>query len=206
MEPFRWAYIGSGSIAGNTAAQITKGSHTIGAVYSRNAEKAREFAHRYGAACYETPEELFSAGGFDGVYIATPHNSHAAYALKAMEAGYPVLCEKPVGVSAEEAQRMIAASRENRVYFCEAMWTWFSDLPYRVKQWTDARRAGEMKHVEMQYAFPGVMMRKSSRLLTPETAGGALLDIGVYPITYCYRLFGPPLSVLCRGTVKNAGL
>lgn len=203
MEPFRWAYVGSGSIAGNTARSITKGNHKIGAVYSRNAIKADAFAKKYGALSYPSFDELLASGGFDGVYIATPHTAHIEYALKAMEAGYPVLCEKPVGVSAAEAERMIGASQKYGVYFCEAMWTWFSDLAYTVKGWTDEGRIGGIANVEIEYAFPGVMMSKNSRLLMPRTAGGALLDIGVYPITYCYRLFGYPRSIQCTGTIKD---
>ena len=203
MEPFRWAYVGSGSIARNTARNITKGDHVIRAVCSRNAATAAEFAEKYRAKAFPSFDALLASGGFDGVYIATPHTAHIEYALKAMEAGFPVLCEKPVGVSAAEAETMIRTSQERGVYFCEAMWTWFSDLAYTVKRWTDEGRVGLIRSVHMEYAFPGVMMSKNSRLLTPPTAGGALLDIGVYPITYCYRLFGYPQRIRCTGTVKN---
>ena len=146
---------------------------------------------------------MLSSGCFDAVYIATPHTAHIEYALGAMRAGFPVLCEKPVGVSEAQARQMIEASRENNVYFCEAMWTWFSDLPYTVKKWIDEGRAGDIKKVSIFYAFPGLMMNKNSRLLMPETAGGALLDIGIYPITYCYRLFGYPKSIKCKGRVRG---
>ncbi len=203
MEPFRWAYVGSGSIAGNTARDVTRGDHVIRAVCSRNAATAAAFANKYGAEAFLSFDALLEAGGFDGVYIATPHTAHIDYALKAMEAGFPVLCEKPVGVSAAEAERMIETARARGVYFCEAMWTWFSDLAFAVKRWVDEGRVGDIKSVHMSYAFPGVMMSKNSRLLKPETAGGALLDIGVYPIAYCYRLFGDPLRIRCDGTVQN---
>ena len=203
MEPFRWAYVGSGSIAKNTARSITRGDHTIRAVWSRNAGTAAEFAEKYQTEAFPSFGALLASGSFDAVYVATPHTTHIEYALKAMEAGFPVLCEKPVGVSAAEAELMIRTSRGRGVYFCEAMWTWFSDMAYTVKQWTDEGRIGDIRSVHMEYAFPGVMMSKNSRLLTPSTAGGALLDIGVYPITYCYRLFGYPKYIGCGGSVKN---
>ncbi|MBR4727929.1 MAG: Gfo/Idh/MocA family oxidoreductase [Clostridia bacterium] len=199
MKQFRWAYVGSGSIAGNTARSITKGDHAISAVYSRNAASAAAFAGKYGATVYASFDELLAARAFDGVYIATPHTAHLDYALRALRAGCPVLCEKPVGVSAAEAEQMIRASRENQTYFCEAMWTWFSDLPYAIRDWISNGRIGEVRRVRMAYAFPGLLANRHSRLLTPETAGGALLDIGVYPITYCYRLFGNPDSIQCKG-------
>ena len=203
MDKFRWAYIGSGSIAGNTARSITRGNHEITAVYSRNRKKAGEFADKYGAAAFDSFDEMTASGNFDGIYIGTPHTSHMEYALKAMKEGFPVLCEKPVGVSAAQAEQMVKVSEENNVYFCEAMWTWFSDMPYAVKKWIDSKRIGEIKSVNILHAFPGLMMSRNSRLLTPETAGGGLLDIGVYPITYCYRLFGYPISIKCSGKVRS---
>ncbi len=203
MEKFRWAYVGSDSIAGSTAASITRGAHEIAAVYSRNAAKAQEFAAKYGAKAYSSFEEMLAQGEFDAVYIATPHTSHLEYSLKAMRAGKPVLCEKPAGVSEREVSEMLTASRENNVYFCEAMWTWFSPVALEVKKWVAEKRIGEIKSVKIEYAFPGVLMSRNSRLLMPETAGGALLDIGVYPITYCYNLFGFPDRIGCRGKLKN---
>ncbi|MBR2732005.1 MAG: Gfo/Idh/MocA family oxidoreductase [Clostridia bacterium] len=203
MEKFRWAYVGSGSIAGNTAGSITKGDHVISAVYSRNPTSAAAFAAKYGAAAYPSFEELLAARDFDGVYIATPHTAHLDYTLQALQAGCPVLCEKPVGVSAAEAEKMIRASKENQTYFCEAMWTWFSDLPYTIRDRIAAGTIGDVRRVQMAYAFPGLLANKRSRLLAPETAGGALLDIGVYPITYCYRLFGEPRSIRCKGVLRG---
>lgn len=203
MSKFRWAYVGSGNIAKSTARSITKGNHEITAVYSRNISKAKDFAQKYNAKVYLTFDEMLEAGEFDGVYIATPHTSHLEYSVKAMQAGKPVLCEKPVGVSAEEVDLMLKASDDNSVYFCEAMWTWFSDVALAVKKWIDEKRIGNIKSVHIDYAFPGLMMSKNSRVLTPETAGGALLDVGIYPITYCYRLFGYPKAIKCNGTIKN---
>ena len=203
MSNFRWAYVGSGNIAKSTARSITKGEHIITAVYSRNYEKAKAFAAKYHAEVFRSFDELLENGEFDGVYIATPHTSHLEYSVKAMQAGKPVLCEKPVGVSTAEIDMMIKASQENGVYFCEAMWTWFSDMALEVKKWIAEKRIGEIKSVHIDYAFPGLMMSKNSRVLTPETAGGALLDVGIYPITYCYNLFGYPEKINCSGTVKN---
>ena len=203
METFRWAYIGSGSIAKNTARSITRGGHEIVSVWSRNYKTASAFAAKHNAKAYKTFEEAVTAEGVDGVYIATPHTSHLEYSVRAMELGKPVLCEKPVGVSTAEVDALINASKEYGIYFCEAMWTWFSDVALTVKKWVKDGRIGDIRRVEIDYAFPGLMMSKNSRVLTPSTAGGALLDIGIYPITYCYNLFGYPKSVNCEGTLQN---
>lgn len=202
-EKFRWAYVGSGNIANSTARQIVKGDHIITAVFSRNKEKASSFAKKYNAKVYTDFEEMLSDGEFDALYIATPHTAHVDYAVKAMKAGKPVLCEKPVGVSIDDVNTLVNCAKENDVYFAEAMWTWFSDVAITVKNWVQAGKIGYVKNVEINYAFPGILMPKTSRVLTPETAGGALLDVGIYPITYCYNIWGAPRSIKCDGKIKN---
>lgn len=203
MSKFRWAYIGSGNIAASTAKSIEKGNHSITAVYGRNAAKVNTFAKKHGAKAYNDFEKCVCDEDVDGVYIATPHTSHVDYAIRAMELGKPVLCEKPVGVCEKDVDILIESAKENNVYFCEAMWTWFSDVALEVKKWVQNGEIGKVREVEINYAFPGLMMPKDSRVLTPETAGGALLDIGIYPITYCYNLFGYPDKIECSGTIRN---
>lgn len=203
MEKFRWAYIGSGNIAGSTAKDITKGSHCITSVYSRNYEKAKAFAQKYNASAYDDFEKAVNRDDVDCVYIATPHTSHVDYAVRAMKLGKPVLCEKPVGVTADDVDTLVETAKSTGVYFCEAMWTWFSDVALTVKKWVHNGEIGEVKDVVINYAFPGILMPKNSRVLTPSTAGGALLDIGIYPITYCYNLFGFPQKIHCNGKLKE---
>lgn len=203
MEKFRWAYIGSGSIANSTARDIIKGNHRIVSVYSRNIEKARTFADKFEADALNDFDSAVNREDVDGVYIATPHTSHIEYAVRAMKFGKSVLCEKPVGVSLKEVEVAIETAKSENIYFCEAMWTWFSDVALTVKKWVHSGEIGEIKDVVINYAFPGILMPKTSRVLTPKTAGGALLDIGIYPITYCYNLFGIPDKIHCTGKIKN---
>lgn len=203
MNKFRWAYIGNGGIANSTAKEIIKGNHKIVTVYGRNTEKARSFAQKYGAEPCNSFEEAVNREDVDGVYIATPHTSHVNYATECLRLKKPVLCEKPVGVSVNDVNTLIEAAVNSRTYFCEAMWTWFSDVALTVKKWVLSGEIGEVKSVVINYAFPGILLNKNSRVLTPETAGGALLDIGIYPITYCYNLFGYPEKIQCRGKIKN---
>lgn len=203
MDKFRWAYIGSGNIANSTAKSITKGNHIITSVYSRNKAKALDFAKKYNARAYDDFDTAVNRADVDGVYIATPHTAHIDYAVRAMELGKPVLCEKPVGICISDVDLLINTSKNTGVYFCEAMWTWFSDVALTVKDWVQSGQIGEVQEVEINYAFPGIMMPKNSRVLMPETAGGALLDIGIYPITYCYNIFGYPDSIVCNGKIKN---
>lgn len=203
MKKFRWAYIGSGNIAYSTARSILKGNHEITAVYGRTKSKVEKFAKRVGATAYDDFDSCVTAENVDAVYIATPHTSHLDYALRAMKLGKPVLCEKPVAVTTADVEKMVAKSKECNVYLAEAMWTWFSDVALTVKKWVQGGEIGEVTDVVIDYAFPGLMMSKDSRVLTPETAGGALLDVGIYPITYCYNIFGYPNSIICNGEIKN---
>lgn len=200
---FQWVYIGSGHIAEKTAADITRGEHRICAVFGRNKETAAALAKKYGAAVYDTAEAAILHPGADAVYIGTPHTSHVEYACLAMEHGKPVLCEKPVGISAADVEKLLDCSKKQNVYFAEAMWTWFSDVARTVKEWVQSGKIGELKGAEFYYYFPGLMKPRTSRVRDPQTAGGALLDVGIYPITYCYNLFGVPEDVRCEGTVRD---
>ncbi len=203
MAKFRWAYIGSGSIADKTAKSILKGEHEIISVYSRNFEKAKAFASKFGAAATKTAEEAINLEGVDGVYIATPHTSHVEYALTALKARKPVLCEKPVGICEEDVRLLISAAQENDTYFTEAMWSWFSDVSLTVKEWVQSGKIGKVQKVKIIHAYPGMKKKADSRVRNPETAGGALLDIGIYPITYCYNIFGVPDKIICEGKIEN---
>lgn len=203
MDLFRWTYIGSGSIAKNTAKDITTGNHSIACVYSRNRKTAEELCNQYDAHLASTLEEAINFENSDGIYIATPHTNHLETTIKALSAHRPVLCEKPVAVSEKQAQQMILAAKENNTFFAEAMWTWFSSVAHKVKSWVITGQIGKIKSVKINYAFPGILMKKTSRVLMPETAGGALLDIGIYPITYCYNLFGYPKKITCKGKIKD---
>lgn len=203
MEKFRWAYIGNGNIANSTARDILRGEHEIVSVYGRNKEKSKAFAEKYSAKSFNDFDSAVNRADVDGVYIATPHTSHVDYAVRAMKLGKPVLCEKPVGVTVADVDTLVNTAKAENIYFCEAMWTWFSDVALTVKKWVQSGEIGDVTDVTINYAFPGIMMSKNSRVLLPETAGGALLDIGIYPITYCYNLFGFPKDIVCRGRLKN---
>ncbi len=203
MAKFRWAYIGAGSIADKTAKSILKGDHKIVTVYSRNYDKAKAFAAKHGGRVCRTAKEAISFESVDAVYIATPHTSHVEYSLMALKMKKPVLCEKPVGISAQDVELLIEAAKENDTYFAEAMWSWFSDTSLTLKRWIDTGKIGRVQKVKIHHEYPGLKKKPDSRVLDPMTAGGALLDIGIYPITYCYNLFGVPDKIECEGVLEN---
>ncbi len=202
MNKFRWAYVGNGMIAQTTAYNIALGKHTVSHVYGRNAKKVKLFGLLHGAKPCKTYEELL-LGDSDAIYIATPHTSHKEYALKALAAGKPVLCEKPIAVTEADAAEMIAAAKEHGTYFCEAMWTWFAPVAKQVKKWVSEGAVGEVQDVVIHYGYNGLGKDPSSRVRDPNTAGGCLLDIGIYALTYCYNLFGYPEDISCQGTLED---
>ena len=201
-KTFGWCFIGTGTLAKIVAEQILpSGRHRIVSVYSRNAENRKAFAERTGALDCASAEEAIRAEGVDGVYIVTTHTSHFVYTKAALEAGKPVLCEKPMTVNAEETKQLFSLAQEKKLYLAEAMWTWFSPIANRVKKWLDDGEFGEICKLNLNGRFNS--WNYAPRVTDPMQAGGALLDIGVYSVEYLYHLLGKPEKVTCRGTVEN---
>lgn len=137
----------------------------------------------------------------EGVYVVTPHNAHFRYVKEALELGKPVLCEKAFTVTAEETDSLIALAREKKVYLAEAMWTWFSPAANQVKLWLMEDKLGKVTDANFTYHMKSV--KYAPRVSDPKRAGGALLDITIYPITYAYRLWGYPVKIESSGTIEN---
>ena len=202
MTKFRWCFIGAGDLARTVANQLNKsGRHEIVSVYTRNYNKGLAFAEKHGGKAYPSPEEAITAEGVDGIYIVTPHSSHYKYAKLALELGKPVFCEKAFTVTAQETDELIALAREKNIYLCEAMWTWFSESANKTKQWIDANKIGRVQSADFTYHVRTI--DRKGRHTDPKRAGGALLDITIYPITYAYRLWGTPAEIESVGVIKD---
>jgi predicted dehydrogenase len=199
---FHWCFIGTGRLAHQVAKQITEsGKHAVVSCYTRNYEKAKAFGEQFGAQAYEQVEDAITAKDVDGVYIVTPHNVHFKYAKLALELGKPVFCEKAFTVTAEETDALIALAREKNLYLAEAMWTWFSPAANQVKKWIDEEAIGRVQSADFTYHM--MSLQYAPRVSDPKRAGGALLDITIYPITYAYRLWGMPVQIESRGVIEN---
>lgn len=200
--PFGWCFIGTGRLAYQVAAEILgSGRHRIVSAYSRRVESAWEFTGKFGGGAFETAGEAIGAPGVDGVYVVTPHNAHYEYVKAALELGKSVLCEKPFTTDAGQTRELFELAEEKGVYLAEAMWTWFSPVAQKVKAWLEDGEFGRIESVTANYRLD--MRNYATRLTDPARAGGALLDIGVYPITYLYRLFGRPERVVCAGVLED---
>jgi len=204
MGKFGWAYIGCGGIAHTTARELLKsGEGEIVAVWNRTREKAEAFAKKFGGKVYDTMEEAINAPGVEGVYIAVTADKHAEFMKLCIANHKPVLCEKPFTVNAAQAEEVFAYARQEGVYVSEAMWTWHNDTARQVKAWVDAGAVGEVRQVNCDYSFPMFKFSNKERHTSPVMIGGALLDIGVYCIRYCYALFGMPKDILCKGSLSG---
>ena len=204
MNKFGWAYIGCGIIAHTTAKELVNTEdNEIVAVWNRTFEKAEEFAKEYGGTAYRTVEEAINAPGVKGVYIALTADKHAEYIRKCIDNGKAVLCEKPFAVNAEQAQELFDAAKEKGVYLTEAMWTWHNPVAEKVKDWINSGAVGEVKEVNVSYSLPTIRFYKSGRLLNPAQIGGAIMDVGIYAIRYCYELFGMPREIRCEGRMEK---
>ncbi len=202
MSKFRWCFIGTGSLAKQVASQLNKsGRHEIVSCYTRSYEKAVEFAGKYGGKAFTTAEQAIADESVEGVYIVTPHNAHFRYAKLAIEMGKPVFCEKAFTVTAAETDELISLAREKDVYLCEAMWTWFSSAANKTKKWIDEGKIGKSLSADFRYHVRTVGYK--GRHTDAKRAGGALLDITVYPVTYAYRLWGIPDEIRAKGKIRN---
>lgn len=204
MKKFGWAYIGCGGIANITAKElIATGENEIVAVWNRTREKAEKFVEKFGGIICNSVEEAINTPGVEGVYIAVTADKHAEFMKLCIRNHKPVLCEKPFTVNAQQAEEVFTYAQQEGVYVSEAMWTWHNETAKKVKSWIDSSAIGDITKVNCDYSFPMIKFSKKERHTSPIMIGGALLDIGVYCVRYCYELFGMPNKIKCEGRVTD---
>lgn len=187
----QWGIVAPGKIARKFARdlQVADGGQ-LRAVASRDLTRARAFAAEFGAElAYDDARALAADPSVDIVYIASPHNAHFATAKMLLEAGKPVLCEKPLTVNARQAGDLIALSRSHGVFLMEAMWTRFLPVYARVREWLDAGRIGRPQVMSCAFCNQA-QYEPSNRFYNPALAGGGLLDLGVYPLAISQWVMG----------------
>lgn len=203
---FNWAFIGCGNIATKVAQEITRsGRHRIVSVYSRSRERAEDFARRFNSRCYDELESAIQNKDVDGVYIATPHSAHYSNMLKAAACKKPLLCEKSFTVNYAQARHIIKLYEQNNIYLAEAMWTRFNPVVRQVTEWVRSGQLGRILSMKASFCTPMSWVKNSipNRVFTPQTAGGTLLDLGVYPISYAQMLFGKASNIRCKMVLRG---
>ncbi len=203
----KWGILGLGKIANSFTKDLLllENGH-LQAVASRSAEKAQDFAQKYGAkTAHSTYEALFADSEVDIIYIATPHDSHAEWSIAAMNAGKHVLCEKPLAINKQQVQTMINAARKNKVFLMEALWSRFNPSIRAVLDLVQQGEIGKLRHIEANFCFSRPNAPAETRLFNLDLAGGSLLDVGIYPTFLSYLILGYPQQILATANLHATG-
>lgn len=201
----RWGVVGPGGIANGMARAMRSWTQQrIVAVASRTPDRAAQFASRYGVArTYDSYEALANDPEVDAVYVATTHNAHHAPTLAAIAAGKPVLVEKAFTLNARQAREIAAAAAEKGVLVVEAMWPRFGPRFDVVRRLIADGAIGDVVGV---HADHGQALTHVPRLMDLNSAGGALLDLGIYPVSFASFVLGTPRDVTAVGRIGQTGV
>lgn len=195
-KTIRWGVIGAGVIATKFCEDLALlPDHEVVAVGARSAGTSDAFAQRFGITRqHASYAELAWDEAVDAVYVATPHPMHHDAAMLAIKAGKAVLVEKPFTMDAAQARSLVEAARERGTFLMEAMWTRFLPGMARVREILASGRLGEVVLVTADH---GQWFEEDPRfrLFAPELGGGALLDLGIYPVSFASMVLGTPTHV-----------
>jgi predicted dehydrogenase len=193
----RWGIIGTGGISATFAADLElTDSGTVAAVGSRRQESADAFGERFGVPNrHASYEALVADPEVDAVYVGTPHPMHHPDALLALRAGKPVLVEKPFTMNAAEAEELVATARAEGLFLMEAMWTRFLPHILEIRRLLADGALGEIVTVSADHG-QWFAEDPDFRLFAPELGGGALLDLGIYPVSFASMVLGEPERIV----------
>jgi len=207
MEPVRWGILGTGNIAHAfaTALMDTPGA-ILAAVGSRSGNSAEQFGRQFGSpVSYGSYQQLCDAPGVDIIYIATPHPVHAANATMALEGGKAVLCEKPFAMNLREAEKMVALARQNKLFLMEAMWTRYMPALAQLRRIVALGEIGAPRQLHADFGFYAPV-DPAHRVNHRELGGGALLDLGIYPLSIAAAIMGPVTKVSALAEMSETGV
>ncbi|WP_264564638.1 Gfo/Idh/MocA family protein [Flavobacterium sp. N3904] len=202
----KWGIVGLGHIAEQFAAELQLvESAELCAVASRNLDKALGFANRFECQkAYGSYDELFQDASIDILYIATPHDSHAALTIKALQNNKHVLCEKPIALHYQDAFQMIDTAKQYNKFFMEAFWTRFNPSVREALLHVQNGLIGEVKYVNADFAF-AVKNLEGNRMTDIKLGGGSLMDVGVYPLFLAYLILGIPKEIVAKSNFHSSG-
>jgi predicted dehydrogenase len=207
MDKIRWGILGAGRIAGAFAEGLRAlDDAELVAVGSRSAEGAERFGERFGVPTrHANYEALAHDPNVDAIYVATPHPFHKPNTLLCLEAGKPVLCEKPFALNAAEAAEMIAAARARGLFLMEAMWSRFLPHITRLRALLADGAIGEVRQVRADFSFR-TELDPRGRLFDPALGGGGLLDVGIYPVALAWMILGAPSKIVSLADLGSTGV
>ncbi|MDY7526563.1 MULTISPECIES: Gfo/Idh/MocA family oxidoreductase [unclassified Cryobacterium] len=204
-KTIRWGILATGGIAHAFTSDLILAGHTVQAVGSRSQAGADAFATEFGIpTAHGSYEALAADPEVDIVYVSTPHPFHAANATLALNNGKHVLIEKPITLNAREAREITELAAEKGLLVLEGMWTRFLPHMRRIREIIAAGTLGDV-HTLIADHTQDLPDDPGHRLNSMQLGGGALLDLGVYPITFASELFGTPETILAAATFKATG-
>lgn len=197
MNKIRWGILG----LGNIAHKFTEGlkfveNAVLEGVASSNPERSEEFAKKYKVKnCFASYEELAKSHDIDVIYIASYSSLHYEHAKLCIENGKHVLCEKPTTTSVSQTRELFELAKSKNVFFMEALWTRFLPSITFLEELKSSKKYGEIKKIDVSFGFTA-KNNPDGRLFNPELGGGAMYDIGIYPLFLCQLLLGRPASIV----------
>jgi len=193
---FRWGILGPGRIARKFASSLPFSQHGIlNAVASSSLERASSFGAEFGTKnAFDTYEGMINSGLVDAVYVARPHTFHKQDVELCLQHGIPVLCEKPLTTNLNDSLKLTTLSKDKGVFLMEGLWT--SCLPsfQKALEWIKEGQIGEPLHASADFGHPATR-DFSQRHFNPELGGGAMKDIGIYPLALFMKVFGHGLKI-----------
>ncbi len=206
-QTINWGIIGPGKIARKFATDIQVVNNArLHAVASRTLEKATAFATEFDAKyAFGSYEELLNCPNLDAIYIATPHVFHYENTIMCLKAGFPVLCEKPFAMNVKQVQEMIKTAKENNVFLMEAMWTSCLPTLLKIKSLIADGILGDVFSIRADFGFKAPQ-NFENRIYNKALGGGALLDIGIYPVFLALHLLGYPDQILAAAKIGQTGI
>jgi predicted dehydrogenase len=208
MDKVRWGILATGNIAHKFAEGLgCLEDAELVAVGSRTQERADAFAEQWGVPHRHGSYEALAADpDVDVVYVATPHPFHRDNSLLCLEAGKAVLCEKPFAVNASQGRDIAECARRRGLFAMEAVWTRFLPAIVRMRELLAEGVIGEPRMVKADFCFR-TSVAPESRLFAPELAGGALLDVGIYPVNLAFMVLGgPPEAMASLSHIGETGV
>lgn len=207
MEVIHWGIIGTGHIAAKFAAdlRLVEGS-VLHAVGSRRRESAEAFARRFSIPHYYAGyEQLAEDKAIDVIYIASPHGLHKQHCLLCLEHDKAVLCEKSFTINAAQADEVISKARAKKLFLMEAMWTRFLPIFNKMRQYLQEISIGKVRSLSAELGFKAAY-DPGHRLFNPQLGGGALLDLGVYPLSLASFLLDKPKTMDTTAQLGETGV
>jgi predicted dehydrogenase len=207
-DTIRWGIIGTGRIASDFTADLALlDDATVVAVGSRQQQTADDFADRFGIPHRHPSYDALAADpDVDAVYVSTPHPGHHAAARLAIEAAKAVLVEKPFTLNASQAEDLVTAARAKPTFLMEAMWTRFLPHMRRIRELLTSGVLGDIRTVTADHGQRFLPPDPTSRLYDPALGGGALLDLGIYPVSFASYVLGTPERVTAVSDPTTTGV